>query len=285
MSMVCKFCESEHVDDLRKIQSPYSEEKYTLYECRDCKQRFFRMDERENSRDILKKLYDGQAEKNKNIYGLEFMTSKYWKNEVKEITALHPGEIHSVCDIGCRTGDFLLHWPNRIERVGVELSEYASGVAQQRGIRVVRDFVENASFEHPFDVVSCYALLEHLENPKDVLDTFGRICNPGGILVILVPAFDTWKQHKIWKKGNECWHMYSPLAHLNFFTKEWLVEYLSTDFELLHYKYTTGGMVNPLRGIPLLSWVGSRLMWLWDITRFTNQKPVFDHLYLYLRRK
>ena len=91
MSMVCKFCESEHVDDLRKIQSPHSEEKYTLYECRDCKQRFFRMDERENSRDILKKLYDGQAEKNKNIYGLEFTTSKYWKNEVKEITALHSG--------------------------------------------------------------------------------------------------------------------------------------------------------------------------------------------------
>ena len=285
MEVICKFCNSKHVDALRKIQSPYSEEKYTLYECRSCKQRFFRMDESENSSDILKKLYDSQAEKNKNVYGLEFTPSKYWKNEVKEITELHLGKIHSICDIGCRTGDFLMHWPNRVERVGVELSEYASGVAQQRGIHVVRDFVENASFDHPFDVVSCYALLEHLEQPKLVLDTFSRMCSQGGVLVILVPAFDTWKQHTIWKNENERWHMYSPPEHLNFYTKEWLVEYLSPDFELLRYKYTTGGMVNPFRGIPLLSRIGGRLMWMWDVTRFTNQKPIFDHLYLYFRRK
>ena len=30
MEVICKFCNSKHVDALRKIQSPYSEEKYTL---------------------------------------------------------------------------------------------------------------------------------------------------------------------------------------------------------------------------------------------------------------
>lgn len=178
-----------------------------------------------------------------------------------------------------------MHWDKDIERAGVEASEYSSGIAEERGLKIYRDFVENVEFDHPFDVVSCYALLEHLEEPKKVMNTFATLVRREGTLVILIPAFNTRKQYKIWQDLQKRWHMYSPPEHLNFYTKEWLTDYFANDFKLLDYKYTSGGMANPFEGIPVISHVGSRIMEYVDRIPQVNHRSIFDHLYLYFERK
>lgn len=280
----CKFCGGIDVRKLRKIKSPHAEVEYTLLECSICKQRFFRFSEHESSQEILQKLYDRLAQRNKKQFTVAFSPSRYWKNEVDIIKKLHSLPIKSVLDIGCRTGDFLMHWEGDIERVGVEASEYSSDIAERRGLKIYRDFVENVRFDHAFDVVSCYALLEHLEDPKKVMNTFTGLVRRGGMLVILIPAFNTSKQHKIWQNRDERWHMYSPPEHLNFYTKEWLTKYFANDFKLLDYKYTSGGMANPFEGIPVISHVGSKIMEYVDRIPQVNHRPIFDHLYLYFER-
>jgi SAM-dependent methyltransferase len=38
-----------------------------------------------------------------------------------------------------------------------------------------------------FDVVICNAVLEHVENPEEVVEEFGRVLRPGGVLYLCVP--------------------------------------------------------------------------------------------------
>ena len=38
-----------------------------------------------------------------------------------------------------------------------------------------------------FDAIICNAVLEHVENPDEVLAEFGRVCKPGGVLYLCVP--------------------------------------------------------------------------------------------------
>lgn len=38
-----------------------------------------------------------------------------------------------------------------------------------------------------FDTIICNAVLEHVENPEEVLAEFNRVCRPGGVLYLTVP--------------------------------------------------------------------------------------------------
>lgn len=38
-----------------------------------------------------------------------------------------------------------------------------------------------------FDTIICNAVLEHVENPEEVLGEFSRVCKPGGVLYLCVP--------------------------------------------------------------------------------------------------
>jgi len=38
-----------------------------------------------------------------------------------------------------------------------------------------------------FDAIICNAVLEHVENPEEVLAEFSRVCKPGGVLYLCVP--------------------------------------------------------------------------------------------------
>ncbi len=38
-----------------------------------------------------------------------------------------------------------------------------------------------------FDALICNAVLEHVENPEEVLAEFGRVCKPGAVLYLCVP--------------------------------------------------------------------------------------------------
>lgn len=77
-------------------------------------------------------------------------------------------EISSVLDIGCRTGDFLMHFPKSIVREGVELSKNSAEIARERGLMLYQDFAENINFDKQYDVVTCYAVLEHLLDPHNL---------------------------------------------------------------------------------------------------------------------
>ena len=92
-------------------------------------------------------------------------------------------------DIGCGTGDFLdLARTCGWDVFGTEFSESACGLVQQKGIQVVQGDVWEAKLPAAsFDVVTCWHVLEHVTDPRRVLEESFRVLRPGGWLILATP--------------------------------------------------------------------------------------------------
>ena len=75
----CSICHSAVIEKFKKVQSPYIDEKYTLYFCRCCDSYFF--DSKEFNVD-LEKFYNHE----RFSWNEDFKISNYWARQVKRIT-------------------------------------------------------------------------------------------------------------------------------------------------------------------------------------------------------
>ena len=274
--MTCPLCDGSRVSARGDYRSPFVDLSYTLFGCSTCGSAFFDFEQHDVD---LEQVYEDYAETSVSDYSAEVPVSHYWKKQVDTLQRLHDGPVRSVLDVGCRTGDFLMHWPEQVDRVGVELSRRAADVAIRRGLNVTRGFVEDASFEHGFDVVSCYAVIEHLREPVRFLRHLPQRLNPRGVLVILVPTRQCLK-HLLLSQARIQWHMYSPPQHLNFVSRSRLDRILAdAGLQPALRRYTSGGLFNPLRRLPRLNTLFDRLMSWADHDSLLNRMPLFDHMY------
>jgi len=236
--MNCNICNSTNISIYDKIQSSYIDEKYTLYACSKCKSFFF--NEKEHSSN-LSELYNNELK----TFESTFKVSKKWLLEVDIITRLlgNPAQTKiSILDIGCRTGDFLNHWEKQHDLYGVELTKANAKIASSRGIKVYNDFIENIDFDMQFDVVACYALLEHIATPNVLLDRISALLKPNGVLVIMIPSIESKLPQRLFSNKIH-WHMFSPPEHLSFYSREFLDSFfVEKGLSLVSRKYTSGGL-------------------------------------------
>ncbi len=278
--MNCKFCKSDRISIIKQIESPHVNHLYTLFECKNCDSRFFNI--KEHDEVDLSKIYEKVTEGGKLSYSEEFRENRYWANQVKIIMRLLGRKPVSVLDVGCRTGDFLMHWDSGIAVEGVELDRNNIQIARKRGLTVYNGFFENIKFNKKYEVVTCYALIEHLVNPVVSLDKLARIVTPDGIMVVMIPTHQSIKRWIIDAFTSMRWHMYSPPEHLNFYSKKFLDSYLSSKGFNLQYRYwTSGGMFNPFKNIPFANCFFGKIMTLIDECTSLNKFAFFDHLYSY----
>lgn len=276
--MNCKFCGSNKTKSIKRIQSPYVSHKYTLYQCNYCKCRFFDIKEHNVN---IENIYEKYSIKH-NKAVVSFKKNFYWTRQVQRIEKILNREISSVLDIGCRTGDFLMHFTKSIVREGVELSKNSAEIAKRRNLVVYQDFVENINFDKQYDIVTCYALLEHLLEPLTFLDKLSNIVSTKGVLVIMIPTYECFKRWIIDTFTSVRWWMYSPPQHLNLFSGKFLDRYLAkNNFKLVDRYWTSGGMFNPVRNIPFVNRAFGKVMTLIDEYTFINKLSIFDHMYSY----
>jgi len=276
----CNACRSADIRPVRRIRSPYVPHLYTLRECLSCGSRSFQLDE--NPADLYD-VYTTVAEMNADA-NAPFAPTAYWTNEVRLIGRLLGRAPGAVLDIGCRTGELLLHWPVATRRVGVEFLPSSAAVARARGLEIHNTPVEAldpGEVGGPFDVVSCYAVLEHVTDVPAGLDRLAAMVAPGGVLAVLVPCFETMKAHLL-DALRFRWHMYSPPEHLNLFSRRFLDGWFSArSFRLVARRYTSGGTFNPFMAVPLMGGAFARAMWWLDTRGPLRHIPLFDHMYSY----
>lgn len=100
----------------------------------------------------------------------------------------------TLLDIGCSSGSFLVSLKNEPWRLyGVEISSVTANKAEAKsGATVFVGDVLDAPFQsNSFDVVTCFDVLEHLYQPREVMVKIADWLKPGGIFYTLLPNIDS----------------------------------------------------------------------------------------------
>jgi SAM-dependent methyltransferase len=100
----------------------------------------------------------------------------------------------TLLDLGCSSGSFLAFMRCESWKLyGVEMSaEGARTAEEQSKAQVFVGSILDAPFpRESFDVITCFDVLEHLYEPKQVMARVGEWLKPGGIFYVLVPNADS----------------------------------------------------------------------------------------------
>jgi len=92
-------------------------------------------------------------------------------------------------DFGCAEGNFLiLAKKNGWQVYGVELSKFASKIAQKRGLTVFNKSIHDVKFkDNFFDVITLWDVIEHLSDLEGIFKEIRRILKKDGLLVLRTP--------------------------------------------------------------------------------------------------
>ena len=133
-------------------------------------------------------------------YGVQYDNSvtlagedeRRWSSRCRVVQGLKANG--AILDLGCSGGGFLtsLKGPSW-RRYGIEMSERAADLARARcGAEIFVGDILGASFPpDSFDVITCFHVLEHLHQPRKVLERVSEWLKPGGIFYIMVPNIDS----------------------------------------------------------------------------------------------
>ncbi len=159
----------------------------------------------------------------KNNLLLKFYHSKRFSEVIRE---LEPAE--TVLDLGCHSGLFtekIIKSVNPVSLYGLDISHQAIKLAKKRikmGNFVVGD-AHNVPYDSNFfHAVFCLEMLEHIDDPQQVLREIKRVLKKGGYGIILVPT-----ESKLFKIVWAIWTSYNPVwkhAHVQSFTNDILLK-------------------------------------------------------------
>lgn len=114
-----------------------------------------------------------------------------WKKVGLDLLERHVGPLEglSLLDYGCGRGETLRMAADRgMIPVGTDVDEECVGLSQAHGDAVLLEQLRNPLLqfgEGSFDIVTCFHVLEHVEDPKSVLTALGRISRR--YVVVAVP--------------------------------------------------------------------------------------------------
>jgi SAM-dependent methyltransferase len=132
-----------------------------------------------------------------------------------------------ILDVGCGRGDFLEAFAGLgLDAAGVDISPAAPGMSPRRDVRVAD--LEREAMPFPaasFDFAFNKSVLEHTRAPVKVLGEIKAALKPGGLAIIMVPAWETGY------KGS----FYIDHTHITPFTLPALEDAMQlAGFEVLH---------------------------------------------------
>lgn len=122
----------------------------------------------------------------------------------------------TACDIGCGVGNSIeAARKHGISGVGLEVNERALTVAKDLGRPV---FSASANLPAPFDIVSMWETLEHIDDALAVLELAHSLLKEGGVLAITVPNLNApsirgMREDSLQIHGGPAW-----AGHINLFS-------------------------------------------------------------------
>lgn len=167
-------------------------------------------------------------------------------------------------DVGCGVGDFpeaIGHYRPDLEVYGIDVSKRAIRLAKKRVKKVrfkVADVQDLPFADESFDTVTCFDLLEHVEDPKKTLDEIYRVLKPKGVFHTFIPTEGELcsLEGPLIKLGWKAKEIYG--AHLHHFTARQVKEILEqSHFQIVKTRWGEH-LTNQLIEIAYFSWLSFR---------------------------
>jgi SAM-dependent methyltransferase len=137
----------------------------------------------------------------------------------KQITRMaYKKQTHKILDIGCNNGQWLLALDNKWDKYGVEVSEEAANIARKfTHAEIFCGPIESYKTElESFDVITAFALIEHLVDPRKLIQWIYQHLKKGGLLVLMTGD----RESKMAKRLKDKWPLYAPKEHLSFYSSQ-----------------------------------------------------------------
>ena len=223
---ICPACNSSNVKYALKVNE------YDLYNCASCRFQFLWPIPDDAT---LAKLYDDHQYHDEERYDSSTISPRVeviWK---KRLDVLHknlgvkPG---SLIDVGCATGIFLKNAREQSWKIlGLEASPQAAEQAQKL---LGKEYVQIADFmqysaKAPINLISMWALIEHVRDPKAYLEKAYSLLEKEGWIALATPNIQSFSA----KLKGAKWRYYIPPFHITYGNPESLTKLLnSAGFEV-----------------------------------------------------
>jgi 2-polyprenyl-3-methyl-5-hydroxy-6-metoxy-1,4-benzoquinol methylase len=146
-------------------------------------------------------------------------------------------------DVGCANGQFLEYTGKfGIDSIGIDISDEMISAGKRSGLNChVKDLFE---MEGEYALLTYWDVIEHVSNPREVLEKTRTLLAPGGEVVIQTPCTGM-----VSELFGDKWLYYLPVQHLHLFSQESLFKLLSeTGFSVV--SWVRFGSCNPKGSIP-----------------------------------
>ncbi len=138
----------------------------------------------------------------------------------------------NLLDIGCATGDFLLTASKYYDVEGLELSEWSSKIAKDKGLNIHRCLIHEIPNKEYYDIITLWGVIEHFEFPKQEILNIHKLLDKNGIVFLWTGDISSITA----KFMGEKWHYFHG-QHIQLFTKKSLRKlFLENGFEEVKMK-------------------------------------------------
>lgn len=210
---------------------------FSVSECLDCSLLF--LDKRPPENEIGKYYdFDYQPFDSNYNYLSELFISWRTKNELKQF-AKHNSKIENVLDIGCANGAYLKKlkkYSSYLSFTGVDIN--VPTIEKSKGSDEINflsgNILQTELPSNHFDLVVMNHVIEHVYEPRKVLDKIYSLLRPGGLLLIKTPNFLSIERLIFGKN----WYPYEIPRHIFIFSKRSVEKILDgSGYEVLSVKY------------------------------------------------
>ena len=223
MSVACPSCASHDLSKIGAIPSAYLFASHnldemldggTLYSCNACAVSFrYPLPEQETLNELYR---TGTIDQ----WQYEPASRPDWRIASEWLATHHPAG--AILDIGCFDGAFFELLDSNWALHGIEINEAAIQRASERGVNILasdlRELTALRSEEAvEFDAVVAFDVIEHVPDPRNLLENMMAVTRSGGAIVIASGNRDAFSWQLM---GSGYWYCTIP-EHLAFISRSW----------------------------------------------------------------
>ena len=231
----CKVCGSDSISGFGKVTNGNYPadflEKYTILNCEEC---LFKFIYPTPTDEAINFIYSGTeysqweiVDKTNKTISTRYLNFKYYAEIIS--TYKKSGK---VLDCGCATGLFLdIMKDGGFDCFGVEISNTPYSIVEKKHPnKIFRQEIENLKIDDGFfDIITMFDFIEHVKDPRQVIDKANKLLSDGGLLFIITPDTSSLSASIMGKSHNDY-----IMEHLGLFNKKNITYFLDKyGFEIL----------------------------------------------------